>query len=374
MRVSSRGLAVTAATAVVFTPLAGCAASSGAGGRAITVTATGSSCEVAKTRLSAGTHTLAVTNEGSKVTEVYVYAPGDTVVTESENIGPGTTARVTVQLDQGKYQVACKPGMRGHGIRQRITVGGGTGRTPVDPRLDKAVERYRAYVNRQVDHTIAKTSRFVAAVKEGDVARAKDLYAPSRVGWERIEPVAESFGDIDPKVDARARDVGSGSTWTGWHRIEKALWREDSTKGMTRYSDRLAADLKDLRHRIPKARITPTSMANGAKELLDEVATSKITGEEETYSHTDLVDMAANVAGAKKVYTLLRPVVADKDPALAKTLDEEFEDMRALLGRYETADGFVAYDTVGRDERQRLSDAVNALAQPLSRLAVTVVS
>jgi iron uptake system EfeUOB component EfeO/EfeM len=136
-------------------------------------------------------------------------------------------------------------------------------------------------------------------------------------------------------------------------------------------------DLDELRSRVGAARldppITPASMANGAKELLDEVATGKVTGEEEAFSHTDLVDFKANVDGARKVYDLVRPVVQEKDPALAKDLDAGFKGIGDLLAKYEKDGGYVSYDTVGKDDRKELADAVNALGEPLSKLAASVV-
>ncbi|HZB30396.1 MAG TPA: iron uptake system protein EfeO, partial [Streptosporangiaceae bacterium] len=248
-------LALAGAAAVLALTLAGCggdaadeAGASGSGDTGpIAITATDNSCEVAKKQLAAGTSNFKIANNGTKVTEVYVYAPGDKIVTERENIGPGTSADLTVQLNAGKYQIACKPGMVGNGIRQDITVSGQANHAAADPRLGKALTDYKAYVNAQVDDTIAKTKEFVAAVKADDIAKAKELYAPSRVGWERVEPVAESFGDLDPRVDAREADLEEGAKWTGWHRLEKALWKTKSLKGQEQYADQLVKDLDELK-------------------------------------------------------------------------------------------------------------------------------
>jgi iron uptake system component EfeO len=380
-------LAFAGTAAVLASTLAGCggdaadkAGASGSGGSggtgAIAITATDNSCEVAKKELAAGTTNFKVTSSGTKVTEVYVYAPGDKIVTERENIGPGTNADLTVQLNAGTYQIACKPGMVGNGIRQNITVSGQANHAAADPRLAKALTDYKAYVNAQVDDTIAKTKEFVAAVKADDIAKAKEMYAPSRVGWERVEPVAESFGDLDPRVDAREADLEEGDKWTGWHRLEKALWKTKSLDGQEQYADQLVKDLDELKAKVSAATldppITPASMANGAKELLDEVATGKVTGEEEAFSHTDLVDFKANVDGAQRVYELLKPVVQERDAALARTLDQEFADVQSLLAKYEQGEGYVSYDTVDKAERKELSDAVNALGEPLSKLAGVV--
>ncbi|MEO3785772.1 iron uptake system protein EfeO [Actinocorallia sp. B10E7] len=350
--------------------LAGCGGGSGSGDTgALTVTSTDTACQVSKTDLPAGKNTFKLVNNGSKVTEVYFYAPDGKIISEKENIGPGTNYEITVSLPAGDQQIVCKPGMVGDGIKQDIKVSGEVGE--LDPRLAKAVADYRTYIDQQIADTVDKTGQFVAKVKAGDVEGAKELYAPSRFGWESVEPVAESFGDLDPKIDAREADLTDEEreNWTGWHRIEKALWVEKSTKGLDGIADQLMTDLKDLQDRVHTVDITPASMANGAKELLDEVATGKITGEEEAFSHTDLVDFKANVDGAFKVYELLKPVVQEKDAALAASLDEAFTDVFDALKKYEKDGSYVSYDTVEEGERKQLTDVVNALGEPLSKLA-----
>ncbi|WP_413809943.1 iron uptake system protein EfeO [Streptomyces sp. OE57] len=376
MRAARTSVVAAISALTTITAVAGCAQKSDAkDSDAIQVTASDSACEVSKTSFPAGHVKLAVENKGSKVTEVYVYAPGDRIVTERENIGPGTRASINAEVKAGSYEIACKPGMKGHGIRQKVSATG-EGKLPQrDPRLDKAVAAYRTYAQKQADDTLPAVQKFADAVKKDDLEGAKKLYAPSRVGWERTEPVAESFGDIDPKVDVREDGLEKGQKWTGWHRLEKSLWQ---TKKITAadhdLADQLIKDLKDWQKRVGTADITPTGMANGAKELLDEVQTGKVTGEEERYSHTDLVDFKANVEGAETSYKLLKPVAAGHDPELAKELDNQFAAVTKLLDRYREGDGFVSYDTVSESQRKKLSDAVNALAEPLSRLAAAVVA
>ncbi|MCF2526266.1 iron uptake system protein EfeO [Yinghuangia soli] len=368
-----RSFAVIAGTAVLAVPaLAACSSDSG-GGDAVKVVASDKKCEVAKTEWAPGKNTLKVSNKGSQVTEVYVYAQGDRIVTERENIGPGTSVEITFDIKAGDYEVACKPGMKGDGIRQTVKVSGVASEKPLDPRLAKAVADYRAYVQAQVDNGLPLVEQFAAAVKAGDTAKAKDLYAKSRYGWESIEPVAESFGDLDPKMDVREADLEPNQEFTGWHRLEKTLWTTGTlTAEDGKYADQLLADYKDLQAKVGTAEITPTSIANGAKELLDEVATGKVTGEEEAFSHTDLVDFDGNVVGAKKAFELLKPVVQEKDAALATQLAAEFAKIEAELAKYKKGDGYVSYETVGEPQRKELSDAVNALAEPLSKLAAAV--
>ncbi|MEU4025928.1 iron uptake system protein EfeO [Streptomyces anulatus] len=367
--------AVTALTAVT-----GCAEKADAGGEgAVKVTATDTSCEVSKRTFPSGHLQLAVENKGSKVTEVYVLHPDDRIVTERENIGPGTKANITAEIKAGSYEIACKPGMKGDGIRQKVEATGGKA-VERDPELDAAVAAYRQYTLDQAEETLPKAEVFAAAVKAGDVEAAKKAYAESRIGWERTEPVAESFGDIDPKVDLREDGLEEGQDlekdWTGWHRLERSLWQDKKITARDKeLADLLIKDLTVWQKKVGTAEITPTSMANGAKELLDEVATGKVTGEEERYSHTDLVDFKANVEGAQKSYELLKPVASKNDAALTEELDSRFAELNTLLDKYRADKNsyvFTSYDKVGKAERKELSDGVNALAEPLSKLAAAV--
>ncbi|TDD82420.1 iron uptake system protein EfeO [Actinomadura darangshiensis] len=367
-------LALAGAAAVSMSLLAACGGdgeADAAGG--IAVTATDDSCEVAKTELTAGKTTFKVSNKGSKVNEFEVLKPDGKILAERENIGPGTSVDFVVNLPAGQYKVLCSAGQTGKGPSQNVTVSGKA--AGGDQRLAQATADYKTYVIGKLDDTIGKTRKFVDAVKADDVAKAKELYAPSRVGWETIEPVAEKFGDIDPKVDAREADLKpeEKKDWSGWHLLEKALWEDGSVKGKEKYGDRLLKDLETLKSRLPGLTLDPVNdMAGGAKELLDEVATGKVTGEEEAFSHTDLVDFKANVDGAKKIYDLLKPVVQERDAQLAKDLDDNFAGVESLLKKHEKGDGYVSYDKVGKGDRKDLADAVNALGEPLSKLAEVV--
>ncbi|MBO1333219.1 iron uptake system protein EfeO [Streptomyces sp. VRA16 Mangrove soil] len=380
MRAVRLSVVTAVATAAALTAVTGCTeksdAKSGDSG-AIKVTATDDSCKVSKTEFPAGHVELAVENKGSRVTEVEILFPDDRIVSERENIGPGTRHTLTAEVKSGDYRIACIPGMKGKGHRQDVKATGGKATAQRDPRLDKAVAAYRQYAQEQADETLPKVKTFTDAIRKGDLDAAKKAYALSRIGWERTEPVAESFGDIDPKVDVRADGLEEGQKWTGWHRLEKALW-QDKKIGKTEkaLATQLDKDLADWQQRVGKAEITPTSMANGAKELLDEVATGKVTGEEERYSHTDLIDFKGNVEGAEKAYDLLKPVASENDPALTKELDQQFASLDALLDTFrkdKSSYDFTSYDKVGKADRKELSDGVNALAEPLSKLAAAVV-
>jgi iron uptake system component EfeO len=235
------------------------------------------------------------------------------------------------------------------------------------PELDAAAREYKQYVDGQSELLVDRTEEFVAAVKAGDVEEAKKLYAPSRVPWERIEPIAEKFGTLDPEVDAREGDVPERQ-WTGFHRIEKALWVENTTEGQGEYADELMSDVERLERKVDGVKLRASDPVFGAVELLNEVSATKITGEEERYSHTDLYDIAANVEGAEVAFEFVKPVVRRENPDLVTEIEARFGDLQREMAPYRRGDGWVGYEKVEEGQRRELSQEIDALAEPLSRV------
>jgi iron uptake system component EfeO len=366
------------AGAVALVALAGCgtATPSEESGGAIAVSASDDACEVAKNSHEAGTITFEVTNKGNRVTEFYLYAEGDRIMGEVENITPGLTRRLIVEVSEGgKYQTACKPGMQGKGIRDEFTVTGDAQKAvDTDEKLAEATASYQRYVNSQTVALVDKTREFVDAVKTGRIDEAKALFPVARLYWERIEPVAESFGDIDPKIDGREDVIEEGMAFTGYHRLEKDLWVSGLQPDSNAIADQLMADIEDLAGRAKTVELTPLQLANGAKELLDEVATGKITGEEDRYSHTDLWDFRANVDGSQAAVNALRPVIEERNAALLTTLDERFAAVDAVLEKHRAGDGFKLYTELTEPDIKEMAEAVDALGEPVSQVAEVVAA
>lgn len=235
--------------------------------------------------------------------------------------------------------------------------------------LLKAVENYKQYVQEQADQMVVQTKLFTDAVKAGNIDEAKRLYPQTRVNFERIEPIAESFGDLDPRIDAREADVEDLSTWTGIHRIEKALWVEKSLEGMDKYADQLVKDVQELQQKVSTFELEPKGMVAGAMELLNEAATSKITGEEEIFSHLDLVDFAANVEGSKTVYLSIIPALNEKNPDLGNQLDAQFQKIEQSLLAYQKNGEYVTYDTLTTEQIREISDELSVLSTLMSQTA-----
>lgn len=386
-----RTLAASSVVALALPLAAGCTSNSSSDGQeagpgdpaVLSVTSTDEACEVSADTAPSGNLVFEVTNDGSEVTEFYLYGEdGLRIVGEVENIGPGLSRDLVLRAAPGEYVTACKPGMVGDGIRDAFSVtdsGADLAASGPDAELvETANAQYASYVRDQTEQLVAGTRRFAASYLAGDDEAARALYAPTRVHWERIEPVAESFGDLDPRLDLREADLTPGQEWTGWHRIEKDLWppgaryQAMSAAQRKEYADQLVADTEELRSRVRDITFTADQIGNGAKGLLDEVATGKVTGEEEIWSHTDLWDFQANVDGARVAFEGLRPVLHRKDAQLESQIDQRFENLQELLDEQRAGDGFVLYTSLGVAEVKELSDSVNALSEPLSNLTAAV--
>ncbi|GAA1332095.1 iron uptake system protein EfeO [Pseudonocardia xinjiangensis] len=350
----------------------GGAAAPGGPNAGVQVALSDGGCRPTPETVAAGPVTFTVTNSGTaKVTEAELQSNGR-ILGEKENITEGLNGDFSLRLDAGSYTVYC-PGAAQDTWTFTVTGAAAPPTAPADTSLTKATQQYHDYVVSEVAALVPATKEFDDAVRAGDIPKAKSLYAPARTHYESIEPVAESFGNLDPDIDARINDVADPTKWTGFHRIEKALWADNSLAGMTPIANKLDADVATLQKNVATATYQPAQLANGASDLLDEVSTSKVTGEEDRYSHTDLWDFAANIAGARKAFELLQPALTAKDPQLAQQLEARFTDVTSGLAKYQQGNGYVDYSTVPPDQRRQLADAVNALAEPLSQVAGKVV-
>jgi iron uptake system component EfeO len=376
MRTALRSLPVL----VLVTGVAACADdksstsdSAAPGAATVTISLTDDGCAPSPATATAGPVNFKIKNDGAtKVTEAELLRE-DTIMGEKENLTPGLSGSFSLKLDAGKYQIYC-PNAKTE--KTDFTVSGSAAAGSADPAvaaaLTDATTKYQQYVAAEVDKLIPATKTFTDAVRAGNVDAAKKAYAPARYYYEEVEPVAESFGDLDPDIDARIDDVDNEASWTGFHRLEKGLWQDKSAKGLAPIATKLDQDVAKLKTLVATVKFQPAQLANGATELLNEVASSKITGEEDRYSHTDLSDFEANVGGGQEAFNLLKPALDKIDPTLSSTVQQQFAAVLDSIKPYKKGSTYVDYSTVTEDQRRALTQKVDALAEPLSQVAAKV--
>ncbi len=376
-----RQLSILAAGAALALAASACGSSAKTGTATATdvqkvpFTLTKAGCDPADLTLHAGATTFDVKNDGADaVTEMELLQDGR-IVGEVENITPGLSGSVSVTLQPGSYETICPNGSSA--AKGKLTVTGAAASTTVAPAgtaAATAVKEYREYVEDEAAQLVAATTTFVNAVKAGDVTQAKKLFPDARTHYESIEPVAESFGDLDHEIDARANDVPAGE-FNGFHRIERQLWEAGDTTGMSPVADELLANVKKLQGRIPTIKLEPAQIANGAVELMNEVANSKITGEEDRYSHTDLWDFDANDDGSMAAFKSVRPLVAAKDEPLADKIDRQFTATDDALDVYKIpGGGFPLYTELTKAQKRALAAHFEAVADSLAKVPPLVVA
>ena len=237
--------------------------------------------------------------------------------------------------------------------------------------LKQATSDYKTFVEGEIDQLLKDTEGFSETLKSGNLEEAKKQYPLIRMAYERSEPIAESFGESDVKIDYRLVDYMDG--WLGFHRIERIMWQDNTTEGTTAYAyaDQLVNDIKELKAKIATVKVTPDIMLTGAVDLLNEVATQKITGEEEVFSHTDLYDFRANIEGAEKFFELFKPLIQKKDAKLVKTLETEFKNVNGLLDKHMIDEkNYKSYTDLSEADTKELAEAVTKLGEPLSQMGV----
>jgi iron uptake system component EfeO len=342
----------------------------------VTITITDKGCEPNALSVPAGKTTFKIRNQSKRAVE-WEILDGVMVVEERENIVPGFVQSLTADLKAGQYQMTCGLLTNPKGVLAVAAAATSTsaGKPSVLDLVGPLAE-YKVYVAKEVGDLVAQTRRFADAVKAGKLDEARNLYAPTRQHYERIEPVAELFSDLDKSMDARADDFElkeNDPAFVGFHRIEKALFADNSTAGMQPLADRLVQDTQDLHNRLDGLIIPPAKMVGGASDLIEEVASTKISGEEDRYSGTDLSDFQANVDGAQKIFNLLRPLIAKRNSELEARIRTNFAKVDAVLGRYRGQQGqFQDYDKLSASDRNALKGAITALAEDLSQLRGTL--
>jgi iron uptake system component EfeO len=381
----ARTTKVTAAAAVAAgLLLAGCSSSSttktdagGSGTTQVSVTLSNDGCAANPASVPPGATKFTIKNDGGSAVSEAELVDGTKILGEKEGLTPGLSGSFSLNLQTGSFEMYCP-----HAKTERspFTVTGASGAPAPTAASDaaqllaKAPDQYRTYVQGKAEDLITLTGPFVAAVKAGDVAQAKALYAKARAPYETIEPVAESFGDLDPEIDARDGDVPPAQ-WGGFHRIEKQLWVAGNATGMGPVADKLLVDVKTLASKIKTATYQPADLANGATDLLTEVGTSKLTGEEERYSRIDMTDIDANLEGSQAAFDLVAPAVKIGDASLVSVIQERFSDLRVLMQKYALGNGdFTLYTDLTTAQIKELTTAVDALAEPLATVAEKVVA
>lgn len=389
--VLAAGILISAAAGPALADTSVAPVANGAAQVAITLTSdNGGSCVLDHASAPAGPVTFSVTNKtATSLTEVEIESDSR-IIGEKENLAPGLpTVSLTLTLNGGTYQIYC-PGAAKE--TQAFTVTG-TANAPSGSTADllaTGTKGYAGYVTGVVDAMVTAVGRLKADINAGDLSKAKADYALARPFYEKIESDVDGFvlpgfkatdnaGNLDYLIDMRASNLDDAVGWHGFHAIERDLFQAGAITDATK---QLAGELQQNVGKLDQVTgsldYKPEDLANGAADLLEEVQSTKISGEEEQFSHIDLVDFAGNVEGAQQAFAYLEPGLKAIDPDLAKQVADGFASVMALLDTYRDPSvpgGFKPYtDALKAADGAKLSKAIQALQEPLSKIAEKVAT
>ncbi|WNR42286.1 EfeM/EfeO family lipoprotein [Paenibacillus roseipurpureus] len=241
--------------------------------------------------------------------------------------------------------------------------------------LQDAAKAYNAYVQDQGNQLVKLLDDLNNAIKSGDMKKASEAYVLSRMPYERIEPIIETFSELDGVMDARVDDFKNEKdpAFTGYHRIEYLLFVKKNVKDAEPFAAQLLEDGKKMQKAIASTTIAPTDFIAGVGELMEEAQSSKITGEEERWSGATVPVIRANVEGAQVIYDLVKAELKKKDAALdekiSKSLAAVIETMNTLSPAGATWNDFGKMEQVKQVD---LKNKLEALAEPLVKMPGTL--
>jgi iron uptake system component EfeO len=343
---------------------------------AVTVTIAGKSCEPNALTVPAGKTVFRIVNTSDRAVE-WEILDGVMVLEERENIAPGFTQNLTATLEPGNYQITCGLLSNPRGTLHVTAAAAGT-QTTAQPSMKAfigAMAEYKVYLAGETDGFVTATNDMAAAIKAGDLAKARALYEPARIAYVHLLPVAGQISDLDGAIDGRAdyfEKKEQDPAFGGLHRIEYGLFAENSLEGLAPVADQLTANAQTLADRIHDLRITPAQMISGAAAAMDRFASAGAGLDEDRYAHTDLASFDASLAGVQKVTDLIAPVAAKTHSALIERIGDDLVVLQKTLGKYHRADGYVPYSTLTEDDKSDLKKQAAALAADLGKLLETL--
>lgn len=326
-------------------------------------------CEPNALEVPAGPARFRIVNRSDRAVE-WEILDGVLVVEERENIAPGLSQVINATLAPGDYAITCGLLSNPRGTLKVLPTAASEAASKAGPTLTQFVgplSEYRVYLNQQSRLLLQGISTLQEALAAGDLSQAKAAYAAARLPYQRLAATAQRFAELDNRLNARAdyyeqreRDPAFG----GFHRIEQGLFAAGSTAGLAPVAARLQQDATALRDALLGQSLPPEQLSGNAARLLHNLASTRISGEEERYSQLVLPGFAANLEGTRKVIELLRPLLSKGHQDLQQRLDGQVQALAEALGDQQRS-----YASLTDADRDHIAKAAQALGDSLDHVA-----
>ncbi|CAN5349732.1 iron uptake system protein EfeO [soil metagenome] len=342
---------------------------------AVTVTIEGNACEPNEITVPAGRTTFTIVNHSSRALE-WEILDGVMVVEEREKIAPGFSQTMTVRLQPGEFDITCGLLSNPRG-KLRVKPSAASNAEATRPSLVNYIgplAEYRVFLALESDALEDAANSLAQAIASADLKQARALYAPAHQAYKRIEPMAELFSDLDTRLNARSdyyEKREADPAFTGFHRIEYGLFRQDDTAQLQPVARQLLADIALLKERLRALNVPPERLTASAAKLLHRTADNLPAGGEDHYGHGEPGNLQGTMDGTRKISELLAPLLMKAAPELQKNIDQSFAALSAALDSYREGDGFKPAE-LDEAQRKALAEPVRALAEELDKVNATL--
>lgn len=339
---------------------------------AVKVTIKANSCEPNSLTVPAGTATFEIANASDRAVE-WEILDGVMVLEERENIAPGFNQMLTAKLQPGDYAITCGLLSNPRGTLHVTPSDAATAEAAAQPSITAFIgplAEYKVFLTLKANAFVKAATALADAVRAGDVETARTLYPAARAAYGEIEPEAARFADLHSSIDGLADYLEkreADPAFTGLHRIEYGLFKQNSAEGLAPIADKLVADATVLQQRLKEARTQPADLGGNAQRLASAVAAAVVTGEDH-YANTDLAAFAGNLDSMRKVVGLLAAVAPSGAGDLIKGLAADVKALSDTFEGFRKGDGYVSYADVPAEARQDLADRFTALAARIGDL------
>jgi iron uptake system component EfeO len=337
----------------------------------VTVTIHPHSCEPNALTVPAGHASFRIVNRSDRAVE-WEILDGVLVLEERENIAPGLSQVINANLLPGDYAITCGLLSNPRGTLHVTPTAASDAAAKAKPSMVAFVgplSEFRVYLSSQSSALIKAVAALEHAISAGDLSQAQALYMPARAAYQRIAPAAQRLAELDNAINARAdyfEKREQDPDFTGFHRIEFALFQQRNLDGLAPIAQRLIADVTALKQQLLAQSLPPEQLVSSVVRNLNSLADVRASsGEEERYSHLDLNGFAANLEATHKVVDLLRPLLTNTAAELLPKIDSAVTALEAELNGLKVNDGYASYDTVSAEQRKQIADKAKALADAL---------
>jgi iron uptake system component EfeO len=338
-----------------------------------------SGCGTGWTKPTAGQQDFLLVNTDLRDGDAQLIDPASgAVYAEVEPLGSGASAHLRIVLGHGSYAFRCvmedEDAITGPAVRIA-----GTLRTPVAPVLPvtrndlvPVTKAYESYVTAALPGLISETQTLSADISRGDLAAARRDWLPAHLAYERLGAAYGAFDTADSAINGRPDGLPGGvrdPDFTGFHRLEYGLWHDQSAAELGPVADDLVTAETGLQAAFPHAQIDPLDIAIRAHEITENTLQFTLTGHDDLGSGSALATARANLDGTRTVLNLLRPLLANRYPALA-TLDALIATTDRDLAAFQHQDGaYPALPALSGTDRERVDSDFSELSEQLAPIA-----